>query len=175
MAETATYWDPTLPGSYSEAKLWPKPYAEAVKLDFSSEEIGDRSWKSILKKVGYEPIFWWTGYFEKAETQSEVGAYLHADGHLAVEVSTDEHLHQHRFFAEARWAPACIATELPRCVNVLASIEAAQATVHLDRTVRAFVRHGQGERTVDEWGYQTLDERRREAERYRALKQRAGT
>ena len=174
MTETATYWDPTVPGGYTEARKRPEAYEAAVKLDADTIRGGDNSsWRKILQQHGYSLVFSWNGTREICSTSSEIMAFRHETGHLVVEVISEEHYVSYPWFVEARWASACLASELPRLMAQYSAAEGDLSLNLLDKTIRAFVRHGQGERTIDEYGGTTLDERRREMEYDRARRRMA--
>jgi hypothetical protein len=144
----ATWWtgDAWVKGSE------PEPFA-------SMQEISDET----LSEAGYDSVI-----FGEEAWPYTIEVHDNADAkHLLVVLDCPHVKWLTTFFVSHSNLAAFYVDKLPSMVSAFAANAGAEATQRLTKAIIAFIRHGHGESTIDEFGAQTLEERRAAIERTR--------
>ncbi len=88
------------------------------------------------------------------------------DVHLFVEIWTYDSLLAAVFVAKAHREPF-IVDKLPSLLRDFGIADYPSDLSRIRNAITAFIRHGHGERTIDEYGFVSLDEGRRQDDRFR--------
>lgn len=128
-------------------------------------------WAECLKGAGYEAI---ASYGQGDAPDLEVRVYWHnTEAHLFVDVwNWDCGLSD--FFVAEQFRNAFFASWYVEFLRSAAQIQQAVHVAMIAKSLLAFVRHGHGTRTIDEYGDESYEERVRREEdwlRRKALKQ----
>jgi hypothetical protein len=122
-------------------------------------------WGKWLKDAGYESIA--SCGEEKECPQLEVRVYRHRkEAHLFVDVwNWNGGLGD--FFVTEQFKTVFFATWYVEFVRGIAQIEQAEQIMAIAKSLVAFVRHGHGRSTIDEFGLESYDEAERREEDWR--------
>lgn len=133
----------------------PAPYA--------AEWLAMASYEEEMPKRGYENLVCHEDQPHASDVQ--VAVWQHQDDdHLFVMLSNGYQGYS-SFFVTGRDADAFMATAYLDLLRAGYAEQQARALQDMRRMFLAFVRHGHGENTIDSYGSETRDERRRRLER----------
>ncbi len=128
--------------------LEPLAYTKAI----TSEKVMS-NWYGVLTQEGFVQL---EGYGDKND-RHQISVWKSGDGELYVTLSgiTESFA---SFFVGAVYRDAFYADRYPKLVLAAAAAMQADALKVIAKTLLAFVRHGQGRTTIDEFGWRSADD-----------------
>ena len=142
--EPVKYWTPS--GFTSGAE--PPAYTAVTSGD-------ETDWAKSLTENGYEK---WEEIGEEFDlVQVEIWRHKE-DGHLLVEQYVSYCGTYEMFLVASEHVTEFFFIEIPRLMNSWAQAKIARQQQKIAKTLIAFVRHGHGQETIDEYGEQSLDD-----------------
>lgn len=156
---TAAWWTPT---GWQES---PEPPA------FASIPPESTDWADTLAQAGYASV---TALEDIGPESYGVAVYSNdlADMHLYVELSDVMGLWT-SFFVSRIDRPAFFVDKFPALSQMLRHTAIADDIAVIRTALIAYIRHGEGESTIDPHGWETLDDRRARQERQETRRQAA--
>ena len=157
-----TYYDPAVPGNYRQIDTRPPSYERLVEAWQQIDQPDFRNdGRRAEEAAGYTNILKWCSTLDDGDFSFSIEILRHEDGHLVVSVYDGEFNIPAVFVAPDK-VGAFMMTALPGLMQAYSITALTHRVDTLDRTIRAFVRHGAGTDTIDEIGVVTKEERKRE-------------
>ena len=142
------------------ASGWQKKAAPEVYRDMFLKAETD--WEKLLQETGYKSRAYYGGKFDPLQIkvyECRTEEHPYPVLHLFVEIwDESEGQNVSLFFVEAEDEKIFFATWYPNFLKEAAALQQAIALERIAKTLTAFVRHGHGDDTIDEFGHQSYDD-----------------